>query len=97
MSSKSQFLGLMSPAYMTDIRPRSYSVDTLTQLIANLVAIDSVNPDLVPGGAGEGAVAHFIASWLDAAGLEVHLDEVLRGRPNVIDRVMLRLSGWRIS
>ncbi len=59
-------------------------MNSLTQLISDLVAIDSVNPDLVPGGAGEGAIARFIAGWLDAAGLEVHLDEVRPGRPNVV-------------
>ena len=56
----------------------------VTQLLADLVAIDSVNPDLVPGGAGEGDVARFVAGWLEEAGLEVHLDEVRPGRPNVI-------------
>ncbi|MEN9933789.1 MAG: hypothetical protein RLZZ387_368 [Chloroflexota bacterium] len=59
-------------------------MDTVTRLLADLVAIDSVNPDLVPGGAGEGAVARFIAGWLEEAGLEVHLDEVRPGRPNVV-------------
>jgi acetylornithine deacetylase len=59
-------------------------MNTLTQLLADLVAIDSVNPDLVPGGAGEGAIARFIAEWCAAAGLEVHLDEVRPGRPNVV-------------
>ncbi len=61
-------------------------MDTLTQLIADLVAIDSVNPDLVQGGAGEGDVARFIAGWLERAGLEVQLDEARPGRPNVIAR-----------
>ena len=59
-------------------------MDDVTQLLADLVAIDSVNPDLVPGGAGEGAIARYIASWLAAAGLDVRLDEVRPGRPNVI-------------
>jgi acetylornithine deacetylase len=59
-------------------------MDELTQLLSDLVAIDSVNPDLVAGGAGEGAVARFIAQWCEAAGLEVQLDEVRPGRPNVI-------------
>ena len=56
----------------------------LEQLLRDLVAIDSINPDLVPGAAGEAAVAAFIAGWLRAAGLEVHLEEVRPGRPNVI-------------
>jgi acetylornithine deacetylase len=56
----------------------------VAKLVADLVAIDSVNPDLVSGGSGEAAIARFIADWLTAAGLEVHLDEILPGRPNVI-------------
>jgi acetylornithine deacetylase len=62
------------------------ALDTLTQLLADLVSIDSVNPDLVPGGAGEGKIAQFVADWLRAAGLEVRLDEVRPGRPNVVAR-----------
>ena len=55
----------------------------LEQLLSDLVAIDSINPDLVPGAAGEAAIAAFIAGWLRAAGLEVHVEEVRPGRPNV--------------
>jgi acetylornithine deacetylase len=62
------------------------ALDTLTQLLADLVSIDSVNPDLVPSGAGEGKIAQFVADWLRAAGLEVRLDEVRPGRPNVVAR-----------
>jgi acetylornithine deacetylase len=61
-------------------------MDPVAALVADLVAIDSVNPDLVPGGAGEGAVARFIAGWLAAAGLDVQLEEVRPGRPNVVAR-----------
>lgn len=59
-------------------------MEDVTSLLAQLVAIDSVNPDLVPGGAGENAVAHFVADWCRGAGLEVHLDTVQPNRPNVI-------------
>src|SRR6266487_2644477 len=59
-------------------------MNDITQLLQQLVAINSVNPDLVPGSAGEGAIAQFIANWLTHAGLEVHLDELQPGRPNVI-------------
>lgn len=59
-------------------------MDELAQLIADLVALDSVNPDLVPGGAGEGELAGFVADWMRRAGLETHVEEVLPGRPNVI-------------
>ena len=56
----------------------------LTELTCELVAIDSVNPDLVPGGAGEREIAEFVASWLEQAGLEVETDEVAPGRFNVV-------------
>jgi acetylornithine deacetylase len=55
-----------------------------TELLSQLVAIDSVNPDLVVGGAGEGAIARFVAQWLERAGLDVRFDEAAPGRPNVI-------------
>ena len=55
-----------------------------TDLLAALVAIDSVNPALVPGGAGEGEIAAFVAAWLAARGLEVTVDEPLAGRPSVV-------------
>jgi acetylornithine deacetylase len=56
----------------------------VAELVSQLVAIDSVNPDLVPGGAGEQAIASAVASWLERAGLDVTLDEQVPGRPNVI-------------
>jgi acetylornithine deacetylase len=57
---------------------------TLRALVADLVAIDSVNPELVPGGAGELEIARFIAAWLERRGVEVRIDEVAPGRANVI-------------
>lgn len=56
----------------------------LTELLARLVAIDSVNPDLVAGGAGEAEIARFVAAWLEEAGLEVEVEEIAPGRPNVV-------------
>jgi acetylornithine deacetylase/succinyl-diaminopimelate desuccinylase-like protein len=55
---------------------------TLGELAAALVAIDSVNPALVPGGAGERLIASFVADWCEAQGFEVEVlgDE----RPSVI-------------
>jgi acetylornithine deacetylase len=55
-----------------------------TDLLAQLVAIDSVNPALVPGGAGEAEIAAFVAAWLTERGLEVTVDEPLAGRPSVV-------------
>jgi acetylornithine deacetylase/succinyl-diaminopimelate desuccinylase-like protein len=56
----------------------------VAELARSLVAIDSANPDLVPGGAGEAEVAHAVAAWLERAGLEVSVQEVAPGRPNVV-------------
>jgi acetylornithine deacetylase len=58
----------------------------LTALLAELVAIDSVNPSLVEGGAGETRIAAFVADWARAAGLEARLLEETPGRPSVIVR-----------
>src|ERR1700680_3416279 len=52
------------------------------RLLADLVAIDSINPDLIPGAAGENELAHFVADWCRRAGLEVELEEGAGGRPN---------------
>ncbi len=59
--------------------------------LAELVRIDSVNPLLVAGAAGEGAMATAVARRLEAQGLDIALHEVAPGRPNVIAR--LRGSG----
>ena len=56
----------------------------LEQLLSDLVSINSINPDLVPGSPGEGEIAHYIADWLKRAGLEVELVESVSGRPNVV-------------
>ncbi len=60
------------------------SQNDLTALTAELVAIDSTNPDLVPGGAGEAEIARFVADWLESAGLDVELRELGPSRANVI-------------
>src|SRR4051794_34463975 len=44
-------------------------------LLARLVALDSQNPDLVPGAAGEAAIAAAIANLLRDGGFEVELVE----------------------
>ncbi len=60
------------------------AVNELSGLLGRLVSIDSVNPDLVPGANGERDVASFVATWLREHGLEVHVEEALYGRPNVV-------------
>lgn len=57
----------------------------LEQLLCELVKIDSINPWINPEGAGEGEMAAFIAQWLgELEGVEVTVDEVAPGRPNVL-------------
>jgi acetylornithine deacetylase len=56
----------------------------LAELTGQLVAIDSTNPDLGPGGAGEEEIAAFVADWLREAGLDVEVHEAAPGRPNVV-------------
>jgi acetylornithine deacetylase len=56
---------------------------TSAGLLARLVAIDSVNPDLVPGGAGETAIADYCGQWL-ADRFEVHRLEQRPGRPSLV-------------
>jgi acetylornithine deacetylase len=58
--------------------------DPCVALLRDLVAIDSVNPSLVPGAAGEGAIATAISSHMRRVGLDVTLQEAAPGRPNVI-------------
>jgi acetylornithine deacetylase len=71
--------------YMTD----------LTQLLAELVRINSTNPDLVADGAGEHEIARYIAAWADRHGLEAHLVEPIAGRPSVV--VVTRGTGGGAS
>ncbi|MFI4997299.1 MAG: ArgE/DapE family deacylase [Hyphomicrobiales bacterium] len=54
------------------------------ELLKELVSINSVNPDLVPGAAGEREIAEFCAAWLGAHGFEVHRLEERKGRPSVV-------------
>jgi acetylornithine deacetylase len=59
-------------------------MEELEQLLGDMVAINSINPDLVPGSPGEAEIAGYIARWLERAGLEVQLIESASGRPNVV-------------
>jgi acetylornithine deacetylase len=56
----------------------------LTSLLRDLVAIDSVNPDLVPGAKGEAEIAQYCVEWMRRAGFDAELQEAAPGRPNAI-------------
>ncbi len=59
-----------------------YVLDTLTRL----VQIDSSNPALTPGAPGEAEIAAHVADEMAGLGLDVTVDEVRPGRPNVVGR-----------
>jgi acetylornithine deacetylase len=59
-------------------------VSDVAELAAKLVAIESINPEVVAGGSGEVEIARFVAEWCDRAGLEATLSEPAAGRPNVV-------------
>ena len=65
----------------------------IRDLLVQLVAIDSVNPTLVPGGAGEAEIARSVAGWLERNGVAVEYHDLGDGRANVIGRVAGRGQG----
>jgi acetylornithine deacetylase len=69
------------------------SHDPAISLLRDLVAIDSVNPSLVPGAAGESRIASAIGEHLRRIGLDVHVQEAAPGRPNVIGVLEGRAPG----
>ncbi|HVT43835.1 MAG TPA: M20/M25/M40 family metallo-hydrolase [Thermoanaerobaculia bacterium] len=68
-------------------------VDSTISLLRDLIAIDSVNPLLVPGGKGEGEISEAIGRVLRAAAVDVEIIEVAPGRFNVIGVVRGSASG----
>src|SRR3989441_7019424 len=58
--------------------------DSTINLLRDLIAIDSVNPSLVPRAAGEGEIASAIAAKLMEGGMSVQIQQVAPGRSNVI-------------
>ncbi len=62
-------------------------------LLRDLVAVNSINPSLVPDAPGEGAIAEVVAAGMRRAGLEVVKQDAAPGRPNVIGVLEGRESG----
>jgi acetylornithine deacetylase len=71
----------------------SFETDPAIRLLEDLVAIDSVNPSLVPGARGEADIARRIAAECVSAGLIVDIVEVEPGRPNVVGVLEGRAPG----
>lgn len=60
-----------------------YPLDPI-ELTATLVRINSVNPSLIPGAAGEGEIADYCQRWFDHHGFETQRLENTPGRPTVV-------------
>ena len=69
---------------MRSMQGTAVPASEVTRLLADLVAIESVNPDLVPGATGESKIADFCQRWMTAHGLEVERLESRPGRPSVV-------------
>jgi Acetylornithine deacetylase/Succinyl-diaminopimelate desuccinylase and related deacylases len=67
--------------------------DPAIRLLRELVAINSVNPTLVEGAPGEQQIASAIADEMRRAGLDVSVETVAPGRPNVIGVLEGRAKG----
>lgn len=65
----------------------------LTSLLEALVAINSINPSLVPGAPGEAEIAAYLAGVCRRMGLSVRIQEAAPGRPNVIATLRGRGGG----
>jgi acetylornithine deacetylase/succinyl-diaminopimelate desuccinylase family protein len=65
-----------------------WQIDTerTTHFLQEMVKIDSVNPGLVAGAKGEGAMAAWLEKTCCELGFTVELQETAPGRPNVIAR-----------
>lgn len=68
-------------------------MDPTIRLLKHLIAIDSVNPALVPGAAGESAIARSIAEEFRSLGFATHVQDAGAGRPNVIGILEGRTQG----
>lgn len=61
-----------------------FGPDNVVELLRQLIAIDSSNPDLVTDGSGESEIAEYVAHWLHDRGFDVHRLEDRPGRPSIV-------------
>jgi len=78
------------------VTAKNYSFNQALDILKELIQIDSVNPTLVPGGAGEQRIAEYLAHFLREKGLEAELQQVCPGRFNVVTSVRGSRDGPRI-
>lgn len=67
--------------------------DRTIDLLRELIRVDSVNPSLVPGGAGEGEIAGLLEAEMRAIGMDVEVSDAAPGRPNVTGVLQGRTRG----
>ena len=68
-------------------------MDPAIRLLRELVAVNSVNPTLVAGAPGEREIADLIAGEMRRGGLDVSIETVVPGRPNVVGVLEGRAKG----
>ena len=66
------------------------------EILFELIRIESVNPALVSGGAGEQAIAEFLSGFLKSEGIRSELQRVAPGRFNVVAAVQGSRPGPRV-
>ena len=76
--------------------PSSQPFNQALEILSNLVRINSVNPNLVPGGAGEKEIAQFLAAFLKQQGIPAELQSVAPDRFNVVATVRGVKAGPRV-
>lgn len=64
----------------------SFTIDEafLTQVLSEMVQIDSSNPSLTPGSPGEAEIGAYVAKVFEQIGLKVTIHELTPGRVNVV-------------
>src|SRR5438093_373708 len=68
-------------------------MDPAIRLLRDLIAINSVNPTLVPGAPGEREIADAVAAAMRRSGLDVSVEDAGGGRPNVVGVLEGRIRG----
>ena len=68
-------------------------MDPTVRLLRQLVATDSINPSLVPGAAGEAAIARVLMEEFRSIGLVTEVQEAAHNRPNVVGVLEGRAPG----
>ncbi|HUE85182.1 MAG TPA: ArgE/DapE family deacylase [Vicinamibacterales bacterium] len=68
-------------------------MDPTLRLLKQLIAIDSVNPSLIPGAAGEAAIARALVDEFRSIGLATEVQHAADNRPNVVGVLEGRAPG----